>query len=248
MKRGPRMDGAPARAGRRRWLLILIVLLFSVTRLMLGHNGFLRPYLQNRIAAPLDDEQLADLAARDGRQIPVLLARAQAGDASAMYFYGSMYDPDPNNFFYTPSIPQKDAEVSIYWYKRAVALGDQGAERNLGIATYDGVGVPKDEVEAARLFELAAARNDDYGDYWLGFMLEHGQGEPADLPRAVALEQASAAQNFAPAQRELGTMYFGGIGVARNTAQAMHDWQLAAAQGDGPAKALLARNGAASAQ
>jgi len=240
------LDGGARPAGRRpvNKRLLVLILALAVARVLLSHNGVLSRYAQSRQTPPqLDDEQLADAAARDATQIPVLLARAQVGDASAMYFYGSMYDPDPNNFFYTPAIAQKDAKVAIYWYDRAVALNDQGAERNLGIATYDGVGVPKNLTTAAALFERAAAKNDDYGDYWLGFMLEHGQGEAGDLPRAVALEQAGAAQGFAPAERELGSMYFGGIGVARSVAQADHYWGLAAAQGDGPAKNLLGLDG-----
>lgn len=188
----------------------------------------------------LNDQELTDKAGFDPSLLPVLLARAQAGDKSAMYHYGDVFDP--TDFTCETAVP-KDASVSVYWYRRAVALDDQGAERALGNLYRQGLDVPRDDVMAAALLERAVAHNDDFGDYYLGQMLEAGQGEPQNFARAAQLEEASAAQGNALGETELGRMYFAGIGVAQDAGEAAKYWHQAAAQRDNEAKTLLAQHG-----
>jgi len=227
---------------RSQWALILtiffVIMIFQPARIVGTAWSFLSPA---SYAAHMDnDEVLADAAAYNPRLIKVLLARAARGDRSAMYFYGFLYDT--GNYYYTPSIPRKNPPLAISWYQRAVALDDQGAERNLGIDYFTGAGVPRDYKKAAQLLEMAAAKNDNFADYYLGVMLERGQGEPVNLSRAFKLEQASAAQGFVAAKREVGSMYFAGNGVPKNLTLAIYFWKLAAQCGDADATIFLAES------
>jgi TPR repeat protein len=206
-------------------------------------NGIM--FLANPLAyaaKSMDDETLSNQAGKHDRSLlPVLLARANGGDKSAMYFYGDLYDPE--DFLCETAVP-KNAATAVYWYQKAVALDDEGAERNLGILYRMGVGVPQDDAKAAALFEMSVTRhNDDIGDFELGQMLESGQGERQDLPRAVRLEQASAAQGQALGETELGYMYLMGIGVAQNDSLAKQYLDQANAQGNSEARMLLMEHG-----
>jgi hypothetical protein len=242
----PDLPQASEPARRRNlpaWAWISIVTAFAlalinIQAITLGLWSIMAP--ASYAAHMLDDQTLANKAGFNPLLPPVLLARADAGDKSAMYFYGDIFDPTD---FTCETAVRKNVATSIYWYNKAVALDDQGAERALGILYHDGIGVARDDGEAAALFERAVKHNDDLGDYYLGTMLENGQGEPANLPRAVGLEEASAAQGQALGQVELGRMYFQGIGVARDDGKAEAEWKLAAAQGDTAAQSLLAQNG-----
>jgi hypothetical protein len=187
-----------------------------------------------------NDQNLTDRAGFDPSLLAVLLARAQAGDKSAMYHYGDVFDP--TDFTCETAVP-KDPTVSVYWYEKAVALDDQGAERALGNLYHQGIGVPRDDGMAAMLLERAVAHNDDFGDYYLGQMLEAGQGEKQNFTRAAQLEQAAAAQGNMLGETELGRMYFNGLGVARDTGQAAKYWRQAAAQGNDEAQTLLTQQG-----
>ncbi len=189
----------------------------------------------------LDDYDLANMAGKNPAYLPALQARADAGDKSAMFQYGDIYDP--TDFRCETSVP-KNAAVAVFWYEKAVVLDDQGAERNLGILYQDGVGVPRDNAKAAALFEMAVTHhNDEIADDLLADMLRAGQGEPQDVLRAVRLEQASAAQDDVWAMLKLGTIYEEGLGVAPNEALARRYLDDAVANGDsetsGRAKALL---------
>ena len=47
----------------------------------------------------------------------------------------------------------------MYWYRRAAESGDAIAQFNLGIAYYEGEGVPKDYVHAYAWFNIAGMQN-----------------------------------------------------------------------------------------
>jgi TPR repeat protein len=223
------------------WVLVFGVFLIVITNIepiTIGLWSTLAP--ESYADKMLGDEDLANRAGFDPSLVPVLLDRTRKGDRSAMFFYGGLYDP--TNFTCETAVP-KNAAIAIAWYQRAVALDDQGAERNLAILYHEGVGLTRDDKRAASLFERAVQKNDDLGDYYLGTMLETGQGEPKNLARAFSLEQASAAQGQELGQVELGRMYFFGIGVLQDRAKAAAEWKLAAAQGDSDAQDFLKQNG-----
>jgi hypothetical protein len=183
-----------------------------------------------------DDQTLADHAGFNPALLPVMRARIAQGDKSAMYFYGNLFNP--TDFTCETAVPKNPA-TAVYWFEQAVALDDEGAERDLGILYLQGIGVPQDDGMAAEMLEKSVTHNDDIGSYQLGVMLEQGQGEPQDLPRAFRLEQAAAAQNERDGEVELGKMYAQGIGTTPDMTQAAQYWREAAGQGSNAARALL---------
>jgi hypothetical protein len=78
--------------------------------------------------------------------------------------------------------------------RRAADQGMARAQYNLGILLYDG-SIPKDLVQAVKLFESAAAQ--DYPDavYMLAFMRENGYGCIKDLQYAFELYKKGASLN-----------------------------------------------------
>ena len=76
----------------------------------------------------------------------------------------------------------------------AADQGDAKAQVNLGGMYFNGHGVPKDVVEAARLFRLAAEQGDAQAQFKLGIMYALGQGVPKDDVQAYAWMNIGAAQ------------------------------------------------------
>ena len=58
--------------------------------------------------------------------------------------------------------------------------GDASAQNRLGIMYADGLGVPQDDAEAARLYRLAAEQGNAPAQYNLGVMYDAGRGVPQD--------------------------------------------------------------------
>ena len=76
----------------------------------------------------------------------------------------------------------------------AAEQGDATAQLNLGLMYFNGRGVPKDVVEAARLFRLAAEQGNVTAQFQLGVMYALGQGVPKDDVQAYAWVNIGAAQ------------------------------------------------------
>lgn len=176
------------------WGVILCVFITS----LLSGPGFLQGAWrllapQSYAAHTLDDQDLCnEIGKRNASLLPVLLARAQGGDKYAMYFYGDLFDPE--DFICETAVP-KDAATAIYWYNKAIALDDQGSERNLGILYERGVGVPQDDNMALYLLEESVTRhNDDIAEVELGKMYARGIGVPQSLQVATSYWQRAAAQ------------------------------------------------------
>jgi hypothetical protein len=118
---------------------------------------------------------------------PVLLAKANAGDAAAEVQVGESYaagkgvqvDPKQAVFWYKKAANQgnisgevhlaalyrdgagkaiqRDVEQAAAWYRKAADAGDAGAQGTLGILYVFGQGVPRNDVEAYFWLDLAAA-------------------------------------------------------------------------------------------
>ncbi len=74
------------------------------------------------------------------------------------------------------------------WYRRAADQGHAGGQAGVGHLYREGIGVPRDMVEAARWYQLAAQRRSN--------------GKPSDSDQSAA--------------RELGRMYRDGAGVKQD--------------------------------
>jgi TPR repeat protein len=130
-----------------------------------------------------------------------------------------------------------DAQVTELAQLRALSeQGDALAQTKLGFMYSNGEGVPQDDVEAARLYRLAADQGDGGAQNNLGLMYADGRGVPHDDVEAVRWHRLAADQGFALAQYNLGVMYRDGDGVPEDDAEAVRWFRLAADQGIGRAQ------------
>jgi TPR repeat protein len=99
----------------------------------------------------------------------------------------------------------------------------------------NGLGLKKDDAEAAKWFRMAADRGGDRAQYNLGVMYDTGTGVPMDDETAVKWYRRSAEQGYASAQNDLGAMYDRGEGVRQDLAEA-YAWFSLAAESDALAR------------
>lgn len=106
---------------------------------------------------------------------------------------------DIGNFFADGVCVEKDIEQAVYWFERAVALGDDLAKSNLAdILRKGSQGYPKD---LHRAFELYKDCHIPYAYYRVGEFYEHGWG-------GVEKDLEKAKENYRVAYNE-------GHGLAR---------------------------------
>ena len=89
------------------------------------------------------------------------------------------------------------------------ACADQGyarAQYNLGGMYFNGYGVPKDDVEAVRLYRLAADQGYVDAQFNLGGMYFNGYGVPKDNVKTYMWMSLAAAQGNERAQRNIAIM------------------------------------------
>ncbi|MGE0712011.1 MAG: protein kinase [Planctomycetota bacterium] len=121
---------------------------------------------------------------------------------------------------------------SVDLLRRAVALGHLGAATNLGALLASGDGVPRDEVEAARLLRLAAEGGATEGMYRLGRLLAQGGGRlPQDPTEARRWQRRAAEAGHLSAMVMLGLMLARGQGGAQDEPQAVEWYRRAAERG-----------------
>lgn len=88
----------------------------------------------------------------------------------------------------------------------AAERGDTQALTNLGDVHRAGIGVPKDEAQAADWYRKAAELGDARAQSQLGYMYDTGAGVPKDEDSAVAWYCKAAAQGHSRALANLGIM------------------------------------------
>ena len=115
-------------------------------------------------------------------------------------------------------------------YRKAADKGSTSAMVELGVMLGTGSGVPKDEAEARKLFERAAAAGNPRGAANLAALSNNG-GAPSDPVKARALLSRAAETNSAEAQYQLGLMTADGIGGPMDDVAARALFERAAAQG-----------------
>jgi TPR repeat protein len=114
-------------------------------------------------------------------------------------------------------------------YRRAADKGSSSAMVELGVLLAMGSGIPKDEVQARKLFERAAEAGNPRGVTNLA-ALDSNSGAPSDPVKARTLLTRAAAANSAEAQYQLGLMTADGIGGPKDDAAARALFEKAAAQ------------------
>jgi len=124
-------------------------------------------------------------------------------------------------------------------YRIAADRGYVLAQGSLGWMYQNGVGVTKNDAQAALWYRKAADQGDMVSQDNLGGMYENGQGVAKDGVQAALWYRKAADQGYARAQSDLGWMYQNGQGVAKDDVQAVLWYRKAADQGYAPAQTNL---------
>jgi uncharacterized protein len=114
-------------------------------------------------------------------------------------------------------------------YRKAADKGSTSAMVELGVLLATGSGVAKDEAQARKLFERAAASGNPRGATNLAALNEGGGAAPEPV-KARALLAKAAETNSAEAQYQLGLMIAEGIGGPKDDVAARALFEKAAAQ------------------
>lgn len=108
---------------------------------------------------------------------PVLLAKANGGDAAAQVSVGEQFaktaaltaDPDD---------AADGWKTAAGWYRKAADQGNLSGEMHLAECYRDGRGVPRDMAQAAEWYRKAADQGDAAAEGTLGMLYVVGQGVP----------------------------------------------------------------------
>ena len=175
--------------------------------------------------------------------------KAEAGDASAQYNLGLIYDKGEGVTLdeekgkpweaYSADRMKRLKLKAVEWYRKAAAQGHAEAQFRLGMMYYIGKGVSVDNAKAVEWYQKAAVQGIAGAQSMLGMMYYFGAGVPKDVTKSVEWYQKAAAQGDAYAQSNLGLMYADGEGVPKDAAKAVEWYQKAAAQGHAEAQFRL---------
>ena len=108
--------------------------------------------------------------------------------------------------------PEPDHEQAVYWFTQAAEAGDVEGLALLAFCQLEGLGLPRDVVEARVRLEAAAAQGSLLAQFHLGRALVSGWGGEPDAARGVALYQAAAARGHADATFNLAACLDAGWG------------------------------------
>jgi len=107
---------------------------------------------------------------------------------------------------------EPDHEQAVYWFRVSADSGNAEGLAWLGYCQLEGLGLPRDPVQARERFERASADGSLTAKFNLGRMLVAGWGGPADATRGIALYTAAAAQGHADATFNLASCLDSGWG------------------------------------
>jgi len=104
------------------------------------------------------------------RALGLFKRSAESGYPQAQATIGALYLKG------LPGLLEKDTKTGISMLSKAVIAKSLTARFNLGMAYYNGDGVPKDAVKASQWLKLAARQNFSEAKYSLGLLLIDGEG------------------------------------------------------------------------
>jgi TPR repeat protein len=167
---------------------------------------------------PTDVKGTRDIAPSDVATAIKFCKVASAGSRRALYQLGRAYAANHQ-------LPE-----AIGAYRKAADKGSTSAMVEIGVLLATGSGVAKDEAQARKLFERAAAAGNPRGASNLAALSDVG-GAPSDPVQTRALLARAAATNSAEAQYQLGLMTADGVGGPKDDVAARALFEKAAAQG-----------------
>jgi TPR repeat protein len=176
---------------------------------------------------PKDVQGVREIAQSDIATAIKFCRVASAASRRALYQLGRAYAANQQ-------MPE-----AISAYRKAADKGSTSAMVELGVLLATGSGVAKDEAQARKLFERAAAGGNPRGATNLAALPSSGgapsdpakAGTPSDPVKARALLAKAAETNSAEAQYQLGLMSADGIGGPQDDVAARALFEKAAAQG-----------------
>jgi TPR repeat protein len=116
--------------------------------------------------------------------------------------------------------------------KPRAEAGDAQAQATMGDLYANGEGVTQNYTQAAKWYQMAAAKGNPAAETALGDLCEAGQGVRRDMKEAAKWYEQAAQQGYARAQYNLATLYATGEGVGLNVPEALKWYGKAADQGD----------------
>ena len=114
----------------------------------------------------------------------------------------------------------------------AFARPDSEAQFILGVRYASGLGLQKNDAEAARWFLRAASWAHVKAHRYLAYAYLHGRGVTMNIAEGIRRLRIAAQWGDAPSQRQLGFHYVTGNGVAQDAGKGVHWFTHAANQGD----------------
>ena len=141
---------------------------------------------------------------------------------------------------------RKDYPGALLWYRRAADAGNRSAQFNLGWFAQNGLGMARDDAQAAAWYRRGAEQGHVMAANNLGVLYKNGWGVERDYPEAMRWYRQAAGDGSAEAEANIGVMYHNGLGVERDYAQALQWYRRAAEAGNGSAQVnlgILAKNG-----
>lgn len=157
--------------------------------------------------------------------------KAEAEDAEAQYYLGSMYARG----FHV----DQDFEQAREWISKASASGHVRATSSLGYIYDEGLGIPVDDTKAVELYLKAAESGSVIAQRNLGLMYREGEGIEKNYKQAARWFRHAAEQGDAVAQTELGQMYWMERGVEEDIQQSLTWLRRGAEQDHAEAQYLL---------
>lgn len=169
----------------------------------------------------------------DAERIAALTARAESGEAKAMFELGLLYD-----------LPEKqDAPLDLArareWYEKAAEAGHAWAQFALGNIHEKAEGTPRNHLAARKWYLAAAHQHVAEAQMHLARMLQAGRGGPTDLAEAAMWYERAANGGHELAATNLALMHLDGTAPQASLPKAVELLEFAADKLDGLAHLVL---------
>lgn len=166
-------------------------------------------------------------------RVAALTARAETGEAKAMFELGLLYDLPEK-----PDAPL-DLERARGWYERAAEAGHAWAQFALGNIHDKAEGTPRNHHAARKWYAAAAQQHVAEAQMHLARMLQTGRGGPQDLAEAAMWYERAANGGHELAATNLALMHLDGTAPDANVTKALELLEFAADKLDGLAHRVL---------
>ncbi|ARJ65620.1 hypothetical protein WV31_08100 [Magnetospirillum sp. ME-1] len=151
--------------------------------------------------------------------LAVLLGLGAAGPAVAGYDEG------------LAAYQKRDWPAAIREFKPLAAQGNAAAQARLGHMLFEGLGGPRDDVEALRLLNAAASAGDSLAQHFLGNAYFNGRAVPKDISQALVWFGRAADKGQPESLHAMGEIHFNGLGINKDEGKGVDYFRRAAEKG-----------------